>query len=185
MLKAMIFDRDGTLNRTTQILRAGQRPGDPTDGYVLGIDEAVLLPGTVDALSLLIKNEIQCFVFTQQNCIYKGLISQRQIEVIHKHINSLLGNAITAFHVACGPDDPKAKPSPQMILDILAENSLQPDEVLVVGDSLRDYQAAKAAAVDFAWVRDDLGRVSEGDMAATGCPVFDDVAALVRNYFHV
>ena len=55
MLKAFIFDRDGTLNRTTQILRAGQKEGDPTDGYVLAPHELELLPGVREALSVLQK----------------------------------------------------------------------------------------------------------------------------------
>lgn len=180
MFKAVIFDRDATLNRTTQILRPGQQAGDPTDGYVLSPRELILLPGVSDGIARIRQAGILCFVFTQQNCVSKGLISLSDLDVIHRHMNSLLNHAITAFHVACGPDDPKSKPSPIMITDILAGHGLSRSEVLVVGDSVRDYHAAVAAGVAFAWIRDDLARVSQETMQATGCPIFDDLPSLVE-----
>lgn len=48
---------------------------------------------------------------------------------------------------------------------------------------MRDYKSARAAGVDFVWIRDDLGRVSEADMQATGCKIYDDVQAMVRDIF--
>lgn len=179
--KAVIFDRDGTLNRTTDILRAGQPAGAPTDGYVLAPDEIELIQGVLPALTTLRAAGIACFVFTQQNCISKGLLSTSSLDHIHQHLNELVDGAITAFHTATSHNDPKAKPGPVMINDIMAAHNLQHSDVLVVGDSLRDYLAAKAAQVDFIWVRDGKGRVSEHDMAQTDCPVFDDVAAVVRH----
>lgn len=179
MYKAIIFDRDGTLNKTTRILRPGQKPGDPTDGYVLGPDEIQLIQGVPAALTALKAAGIQSFVFTQQNCIGKGLLSPSDLDLIHRHLNGLVEGAITAFYVATSPADPLAKPGPGMIHAILADHALNAAEVLVVGDSLRDYHAARAAGVAFVWVRDDLGRVSDVDMAATACPVFDDVATVV------
>ena len=49
--KAVIFNRDATLNRTTQILRAGQTAGDTTDGYVLASHELELFPAVRPALA--------------------------------------------------------------------------------------------------------------------------------------
>lgn len=183
--KAVIFDRDGTLNRTTDILRPGQKPNDPTDGYVLGVDELELLPSVHAALAVLQQNDMMAFVFTQQNCIGKGLLSLAELDRIHRRLNDLVGGAIAAFHVATSPDDPKAKPGPVMIADIMAAHGLKPSEVLVAGDSRRDYLAAKAAGVDFVWVRDDKARVSEDDMAQSGCPVFDDVIAVAQHVVKV
>lgn len=179
--KAVIFDRDGTLNRTTQILRAGQQPTDPTDGYVLSPDELELLPTAVQAVALLRQNGILPFVFTQQNCIYKGLVAADVVDDIHVHMNSLLGQhaQIEAFYVASSPDDPRAKPAPTMIHEIMAAYDLAPYEVVVLGDSRRDCQAAQAAGVDFIWIRDDLARVSEDEMTASGYPVFDDVLSAI------
>ena len=179
--KAVIFDRDGTLNRTTRILRAGQQPNDPTDGYVLSASELELLPTVAKAIALLRQNGILPFVFTQQNCIHKGLVSQSAVESIHLHMNTLLGAdaQIEAFYIASSPQDIRAKPSPTMIDEIMQAYGLTPSDVVVLGDSHRDCRAAKAAGVDFIWVRDDLARVSEDEMLATGCPVFDDVLSAI------
>lgn len=179
--KAVIFDRDGTLNRTTQILRSGQQPADPTDGYVLTPDELELLPTAIRAVALLRQNGILPFVFTQQNCIHKGLVSAKGVNDIHTRMNSLLGQhaQIEAFYVASSPDDPRAKPAPTMIHEIMAAYNLAPHEVVVLGDSLRDCQAAQAAGVDFIWIRDDLARVSEDEMTVSGYPVFDDVLSAI------
>jgi D-glycero-D-manno-heptose 1,7-bisphosphate phosphatase len=182
MLKAVIFDRDGTLNRTTDILRPGQKPGETTDGYVLSPAELQLFPAVKPALALLRKNSIMPFVFTQQNCIGKGLVTRGEVEAIHAHMNTLLGPeaAIEEFHLAWAPD-PRAKPSPAMILEIMQKRGLAPSEVLVAGDSRRDHESSVAASVAYAWVRDDKRRVSEEEMAATGCPVFNDVLELAES----
>ncbi len=185
--RAVILDRDGTLNRTTQILRAGQQAGDPTDGYVLAPHELALLPKVPEALAALRHKGLRLFVFTQQNCIGKGLATTADIDAIHRHMNNLLpaDARIEAFFVAYStpgqPDSPRAKPSPAMINEILEYTGLTAQEVLVVGDSLRDCAAARAAGCDFAWVRDDLGRVSAADMTASGYPVYDSVFALAEN----
>lgn len=185
--KAVVFDRDATLNCTTQILRAGQAAGDKTDGYVLAREELVLFPAVKPALEALRKAGILPFVFTQQNCIGKGLIDAAGVEDIHAHMNGLLGPdaQVEKFYLAWSvpgqAEDPRAKPSPAMIFEIMSEYNLAPQHVLVAGDSMRDYKSARAAGVDFVWIRDDLQRVSEAEMQATGCAVYDDVLQMVQN----
>lgn len=187
--KAVIFDRDATLNATTRILRAGQKTGDATDGYVLAPQELALFPAVKPALAALRAQGVLPFVFTQQNCIGKGLVSAAAVEAIHAHMNALLGPdaAIEKFYLAWSvpgqAEDPRAKPSPAMILEIMADYGLKPEDVLVAGDSKRDYKSARAAGVDFVWIRDDLRRVSEADMQATGCAIYGDVGGMVRDMF--
>lgn len=182
--KAIIFDRDATLNKTTQILRAGQQAGDPTDGYVLAPSELQLFDGVRAALTLLRQNGITPFVFTQQNCIGKGLVTLQEVADIHTHMNTLLTPAakIEAFYIATSKDDLRGKPSPAMIVEIMRDHGFTKDDVLVVGDSLRDYQSAQAAGVDFVWVRDDLGRISDAEMQKTGCPIFDNVLLVAQEF---
>lgn len=180
-LKAFIFDRDGTLNHTTQILRPGQAVGDATDGYVLSPDELALLPGVREALAILAVRGIKSFVFTQQNSVGKGLLDEETLHKIHGRMNLLLSpeTQIDDFFYATHKDDPRAKPNPLMIEQILEKHALQKHEVVVAGDSMRDCKAAVAAGVRFAWVRDDLNRVSDADMQTTGWPIFSNVMDLV------
>ena len=189
MIKAVIFDRDATLNKTTQILRDGQQAGDKTDGYVLKPEELELFPGVKPAMVMLRQRGVKPFVFTQQNCIGKGLVTVDDVNIIHDHMNDVLGAGARvekfylAWNVQGEPQSARAKPSPAMIHEIMAEYNFKPEEMIVVGDSLRDYQSAKAAGVAFVWVRDDLNRVSEEDMRATGCPVYDDVKSFADDLF--
>lgn len=189
MIKAVIFDRDATLNKTTQILREGQQPGDKTDGYVLAPEELELFPAVKPAIAMLRQRGVKPFVFTQQNCIDKGLVTVDEVNAIHDHMNDLLGAGARiekfylAWNVAGAPESARAKPGPAMIHEIMAEYNLKPEEMIVVGDSMRDYKSAKAAGVAFIWVRDDLHRVSEEEMRATGCPVYNDVKAFADDLF--
>lgn len=187
--KAVVFDRDSTLNVTTQILRAGQKPGDATDGYVLSPDELALFPCVQPALATLRAQGVRLFVFTQQNGIGKGLVTSAGIDAIHAHMNALLGAdaAIEKFYYAWSipgqPVDARAKPSPAMLHEVMQEHGLAAADILVAGDSKRDYEAAVAAGMDFVWIRDDLRRVAEADMQKTGCAVYEDVAEMVREVF--
>lgn len=188
MYKAIILDRDGTLNHTTQILRPNQTPDAPTDGYVLNPAELRLFDTVKPALTLLRQNGLTPFVFTQQNCIGKGLVTLEGVSQIHAHINEQLGDAarVEAFYVAYStpskPEDLRCKPNPTMIFEIMEDYNLQASDILVMGDSKRDYKAALAAGVDFIWIRDDLNRVTDADMAKTGCPIFNDVLSAVQQF---
>ncbi len=185
MVKAVIFDRDATLNETTQILRSGQKAGDKTDGYVLAKEELKLFPAVQTAMQKLRQHGITPFVFTQQNSIGKGLTTKENVDAIHQHMNDILGDdgKIEAYYVAWQVPyaelDPRAKPSPAMILEILNDYGLEKEDVIVIGDSMRDYQSAKNADVQYMWVRDDLKRLSEVQMQETDCPVFDNVLEAV------
>jgi D-glycero-D-manno-heptose 1,7-bisphosphate phosphatase len=191
VIKAVIFDRDATLNATTQILRDGQQPGDKTDGYVLTPAELKLFPAVKPAMALLRQKGVKPFVFTQQNCIGKGLVSVDDVNAIHDHMNKLLGKdaRIEKFYLAWNtpgePESARAKPSPAMIHEIMAEYTLKPEEILVVGDSMRDFKSAQAAGVGYVWVRDDLHRVPEVEMQATGCKIYNNVHDFARDAFQV
>lgn len=158
MLKAVIFDRDGTLNQT-----APETQG----GYVLHTDELVLRPGVKEALLLLKKNHIRIFVFTQQKCVGKGLLSKKCLHQIHSHMQTLLdveGTIDGFYYCPHWPEDDEkqgkelcicAKPQPGMLLQILEEHDLKPEEVVVIGDTQRDYESAEAAGLRFHFVKSD------------------------------
>src|SRR5690606_20876682 len=52
------------------------------------------------------------------------------------------------FHVTRCADESFSKPHPAMLLEIMDELNLQPDQVLMVGDTSHDIQMATAAGVD-------------------------------------
>jgi len=58
-----------------------------------------------------------------------------------------LGIAALFSDVICADDVPQPKPSPDMLLTLMARQQLTPSELLLVGDSENDIFAARAAAV--------------------------------------
>lgn len=178
--KAIIFDRDGTLNATS----TGK------GGYVLCPSELTLLPFVKESLTALKSKNIKLYVFTQQRCIGKGLLSEEKLNSIHDTLNKMLGEAakIDAFyHCPHLIDDgcDCSKPKPGMLFDCIKDHHLKAGEVLVVGDSIRDFDAAKSAGLDFSFVPNDLGKHTQSEYNATGAPFFEDLLKLTNTIFKV
>lgn len=176
--KYIIFDRDGTLNKTAE--NAG--------GYVLHVNQMRLLPGAKHALNALYKEGVRAFVFTQQSCIGKGLLETETLTKIHQKMQSLIGvyTPIEKFyfcpHVKEDMCDCR-KPKPGMLTECLEDFHLLKKDVLVVGDSIRDYKCAQTLGLDFAFIYNV--KHSKEEYAEFGCPVFDDLPALVRHYYNI
>ena len=176
--KAIIFDRDGTLNVSSTGL----------GGYVLDVNSMKLLPKVKSVLAALSNKGVSFYVFTQQSCIGKGLLAEKELYEINNRLNSLLDeNArIKKFyhcpHVKVDGCE-CIKPSPKMLLDCLNENNLNAEEVLVVGDSLRDHEAAKNAGLDYVFVPNDLGKVTVEEYKDTGAPLYNNLEEIVQAYF--
>lgn len=174
-LRAIIFDRDGTLNMSG--------PAE-NGGYILSPDQLALMGGVKDALETLYNEGIELFVFSQQNCVTKGLIDTDGVDAIHMHLNSLLVPAqISAFYYNTqdGAGADWSKPEPGMLNAILrdyAEDGLNARNTLVVGDTVRDAEAAAAAGLPFAFVASDQ---DEKIIKArkTNLPFFTDLPELV------
>lgn len=176
-IKAVIFDRDGTLNKTSR----------NEGGYILNAADVKLLPHVKSALEGMKSRGLGFYVFTQQRCIGKGLLEVQELNNIHARLNELLGSgSIDAFYYCPHLADAGcacSKPKPGMLFDILKDHNLKADEVLVVGDSIRDFESAEAAGLEFAFVPNDLGKHTKEEYLATGSLYFDDLEQLSKHYF--
>ena len=175
--KYIIFDRDGTLNKSAE--SAG--------GYILHPDQMTLLPGAKNALNALFKEGVRAFVFTNQPAIGEGLLSKNILIRIHNKLKSLIGkeNPIEAFyhcpHIEGDHCDCR-KPKPGLLKDCIEDNNLDKNDVLVVGDGMEDYQSAKALGLNFAFIKS--GKHTEADYKkAKNTPFFDDLPALVNHFY--
>lgn len=137
MIDAIFLDRDGTLN----VERAD---------YVKSIDELVLLPGALAALSALSTLAVPIILITNQSVIGRGIVDQATVDAIHAHLCAQVrasGGRIDAIYVC--PHHPDAgchcrKPRPGMLLAAAADFQLDLTRCIFVGDSLTDYAAAQA-----------------------------------------
>ncbi len=57
------------------------------------------------------------------------------------------------------PNDPRRKPNPGMLLEIMEELGVFPQETLMVGDRPEDQQAAEAAGCAFQWADEFFSEV--------------------------
>ncbi len=173
-MRLIILDRDGVIN-------------EDSDNYVKSVDEWQPIPGSIDAIARLSRNDYRVVVATNQSGIARGYYDVETLMAMHDKMHHLVneaGGVIEAvFFCPHGPDDncDCRKPKPGMYVD--AGERLRTDlkDVPVIGDSLRDLEAAEAVGARPILVRTGKGmRTLEklGD-AARNMEVFDDLAAAV------
>jgi len=172
-IKALVLDRDGTLNVE----------GPTEGGYVTKPEDLKLYDGVADVLAGLRRRGVGLYVFTQQSCIAKGLLTEDGLASIHTHMQTLLGQGYVDgfYHCPHGAADAChcRKPMPGMLVDIMQQHRLKGSEVAVIGDSLRDWQAAHAIGVPFAFVRTGKGAMLEASAVAPQASFFDTLAEAV------
>jgi D-glycero-D-manno-heptose 1,7-bisphosphate phosphatase len=130
-----LLDRDGVLNE--------EQPN-----YVKTPGELVMIPGAALAVARLNRAGWQVAVCTNQSCVGRGIVSADMLERIHGKLRDELareGARLDAIYIA--PDAPWAatdmrKPGPGMLRAAMSRFRAWPEEAVMIGDSLRDMQAA-------------------------------------------
>lgn len=89
------------------------------------------------------------------------------------------------FHGSRCADESRSKPAPDMVLELLAEFRVQPDNAVVIGDTSFDLDMARAAgvpAIGVTWGAHDLATLAACAPAAL-CHAFDDMLPLLDSLF--
>lgn len=134
----VLLDRDGVLN-------------EEREGYVKSPAELVLIPGAAEAVARLNRAGHKVAVCTNQSVVGRGIIDQAMLAAIHAALEARLARAGASldaiFFAADHPDraGPRRKPGPGMLQEAMARFGASPAETVMIGDSLRDLQAATAA----------------------------------------
>jgi len=154
--KAILLDRDGVIYFYFP-------------RYILSPEQWQPNPGRLEAIAKLTKADISVAIVSNQSAVGRGMLDHATFQNIHaKMLLSIeaLGGCID--HVAyCphGPNDGCAcrKPLPGMVLESLAALKLsnEPQRVYMIGDSLRDMQAAWAANVSGILVQSGYGNAAD------------------------
>ncbi len=172
----VILDRDGVLNREAGGI-----------GYVVEPAQFHWLPGALDALAMLRRAGMYLTVATNQSGVGRGIMTLSQLEAVHDRMRSEAaehGAPLDAV-LFCphSPDDGCAcrKPAPGLIHAALAHSGFAAAESIVVGDDLRDLEAASRAGVRAALVRTGKGRRTELSLPPGGeIPTYDDLSELAH-----
>jgi D-glycero-D-manno-heptose 1,7-bisphosphate phosphatase len=135
-MKLVLLDRDGVINV--------DRPDS-----VKSKDEFTLLPEVISAIKLLNKASIPIAIVTNQAVVGRGELTSEGLEDIHEYFKDILkkeGAFIDKVY-ACTSADSKhfhRKPNPGLLLEALDHFQVKPHEAILIGDALRDLEAASA-----------------------------------------
>lgn len=139
--RAVFFDRDGVVNRS------------PGPGYVLDVGQFELSEGIAGAVRYLNEKGILAIVITSQKGVGKGLMSEADLDAIHRHMQDELAESGAAFDGIFAytgtPECPHLpKPDPEMILTAAAEFSIDLSRSWMIGDADRDIEMGRAAGLE-------------------------------------
>jgi len=138
--KAVLLDRDGVINF------------DSPD-YILSPEEWRPIPGSLEAIGRLTAAGIAVAICSNQSALGRDMISQETFQGIHaKMMLAIEEKGGEIGHVAYCPHAPDdacdcRKPLPGLLEESLTALEVSASEALMIGDSIRDVQAAHAAGV--------------------------------------
>lgn len=172
----VILDRDGVIN-------------EDSDDYIKSPEEWVPINGSLEAINRLKKAGYQVTVASNQSGLARGLFDQQTLDRIHDKMRSLLaqrGASVDGvFYCPHGPNDNCLcrKPKPGLLLQIAKQFSITLKDVVFVGDTLADVQAARMAGARPVLVRTGKGqRTLDKNGSLEGVPVYDNLAQFVREF---
>ena len=170
-MKLVILDRDGTINHDS-------------DQYIKSPAEWKPIKGSLEAIARLTQAGYRVVVATNQSGIARGLFDTATLNAIHDAMQRAVqqaGGRIDAIffcpHAGEAGCDCR-KPRPGMLLEIGRRLNTPLEGVPMVGDSLRDLQAAAAAGARPVLVLTGKGRKTrDGGGLPPGTEEFPDLAA--------
>ncbi len=153
MSKLLLLDRDGVICE------------DLPEG-VTRIGEFRFLPGVREAIARFTAQGWRVAVITNQSGVAKGLMTLKTLAEIHRYMREEIekaGGRIDAVY--CCTDHPerpglRRKPAPGMLLEALADFGAIPEATPMIGDALRDMEAAAAAGCRRVLVRTGKGEAT-------------------------
>lgn len=141
--KAVFLDRDGVINVRL-----------PGDRYVTRWEEFSFHEGVAEALRLLAAAGYLLVVVTNQRGIGRGLMTEGDLEEIHRRMRLVLAREGVALDAVlhCPHDIAEGcrcrKPAPGMFEEAMRLLPIVRSGSLVVGDSETDLEAGRAAGVE-------------------------------------
>ena len=136
---AIFIDRDGTINHRLE------------GRYVTRWVEFVFLPGVLDALRCLTRAGFALVAVSNQAGVGKGLLKDSALAEIHRQMAGAItraGGRLDGIYVCPHlPEDDCAcrKPRPGLLLRAVKELGIDLTSSYIVGDSLSDIEAGRAA----------------------------------------
>ena len=171
-MKLVILDRDGTINHDS-------------DQYIKSPAEWKPIPGSMEAIARLTQRGWRCVVATNQSGIARGLFDMATLNAIHTEMHRAVaqaGGRIEAIFFCPHAADSNCecrKPKPGLLREIASRFDVELKSVPMIGDSLRDVEAAAAAGAQPYLVLTGKGRQTRDAVGLPrGTEVVADLAAI-------
>ncbi len=170
-MKLLVLDRDGVINHDS-------------DAYIKSPEEWRPIPGSLEAIARLSQSGYRIAVATNQAGVARGLFDLSMLGRIHSKMQAAVSDAgghIDAIFFC--PHAPDAgcdcrKPKPGLLLEIFSRFGVKSEQTYMVGDSLRDLEAAHAAGCRPVLVRTGNGQKAfENGSLPAGTLVHDSLAS--------
>jgi D-glycero-D-manno-heptose 1,7-bisphosphate phosphatase len=137
MLKLIVLDRDGVINYDSK-------------EFIKSPAEWRAIPGSLNAIAKLTKAGYKIIIASNQSGVARGLFTIEELHKINQkmlqEIEAVGGKIEEIFICPHGPEDncDCRKPKPGLLKKIAEKYLVKPEEMLIIGDSMRDILAAKA-----------------------------------------
>ena len=172
-MKLVILDRDGVIN-------------EDSDDFIKTPDEFIPIPGSLEAISRLKQSGYLVAIATNQSGLSRGYLDLDTLNKMHAKLHGLLADLNSSvdgiFYCPHGPDDgcDCRKPKPGLYEKIGKEFNNPLKGIPVIGDSLRDLEAARAVGAKPILVRTGKGQrtLAEGK-GLDDVPVYENLSAAV------
>lgn len=172
-MRLVILDRDGVIN-------------EDSDDYIRTPEEYIPIPGSLEAIARLKKAGFTVVVATNQSGIGRGYFDIDTLNAMHDKLNQLLaevgGSVDGFFYCPHAPEDhcDCRKPAPGLYQQISQQFNTELTGVPVIGDSLRDIEAAWVVGASPILVRTGKGsRTLATSEGLDDVPVYEDLAEAV------
>lgn len=170
-MRLVILDRDGVINYES-------------DAYIKSPEEWRPIPGSLEAIARLNRAGFTVVVATNQAGVGRGLFSAATLAAIHQKMQAAVeqtgGRLAGIFVCPHAPWDNCScrKPKPGLYQQIAEQLKVTLRHVPVIGDSLRDIEAAESVGARPILVRSGYGERSLLELqGAQRAEVFADLAA--------
>lgn len=174
MSKTIILDRDGVINQDS-------------DNYIRTVDEFIPLPGSLEAIAQLNEAGYRVAVATNQSGIDRGYYNLDTLNAMHAKLRASLaalgGRIDLIAYCPHGPDDQCdcRKPKPGLYLEIAERLGVSLAGMPIIGDSLRDLEAARLVGARPILVRTGKGeRTIAKGVGLEDIPIYADLAETVK-----
>jgi D-glycero-D-manno-heptose 1,7-bisphosphate phosphatase len=171
-MKLVVLDRDGTINQDS-------------DQYIKSPAEWQPIPGSMEGIARLTQGGWRIVVATNQSGIARGLFDMATLNAIHGEMHRAVGQAggrIDAIFFCPHAADSNCecrKPKPGLLREIGSRFDVDMKGVPMIGDALRDLEAAAAVGAQPYLVLTGKGRQTrDAGNLPKGTGIFANLAAI-------